>query len=190
MSAIPTDGVDHARLNCSTTANSTLGTMISLIADCSVPIDRLYSIQVWAFGCYQHLISNGTELSTHRVQITSIRPLRMGGVQVVGKFLSNSEITGFLAIFYSNMDRNAVHYYLVSKPPNKLNFKRVLGGKLSGQFAISIFATGEDNLPLPRAIGIPRIVKVKASQDLGKFIRILFECKRGIYLLQCLQCLS
>ena len=89
---------------------------------------------------------------------------------MTGKFLNDSEITGFLAIFYSTTEGNAVHYYLAFKLPNKLNFKHVFGDHVSGQFAVSIFATGEDNLPLPRAIGTPRIVNVKASQDPGKFI--------------------
>ena len=167
------DGVDDTTLNCSTTAESdfTTGT-ISLKANCSFPIDRVYSIQVWAFGCYQHLVSgNSAELSTHRVQVASIQPLRTGGVQVTGKFLNDSDITGYLAILYSTTE---VHYYHASKPPNKLNFKHVLGGHVSGQFAVSIFATGEDNLPLPRAIGTPRIVKVKAS---GKLIAVW---ERGI----------
>lgn len=171
------DGIDDTMLNCSTTvaeSDFTTGT-ISLTANCSFPIDRVYSVQVWAFGCYQHLVSgNSAELSTHRVQVTSIQPLRTGGVQVTGKFLNDSDITGFLAIFYSTTGGNAVHYHLASKTPNKLNFKRVFGDHVSGLFAVSIFATGEDNLPLPRAIGTPRIVKVKAS---GKFIAVW---ERGI----------
>ena len=179
MSAIPTDGVDHARLNCSTTADMTTETMISLTANnCSFPIDRIYSIHVWAFGCYQHLVSgNSAELSTHRVQVASIQPLRTGGVRVTGKFLNDSDITGFLAIFYSTTGGNAVHSHLASKTPNELNLQRVLGGHVSGPFAVSIFATGEDNLPLPRAIGTPRIVKVKASQDPGKLVAVW---ERGI----------
>ena len=89
---------------------------------------------------------------------------------MTGNFLNDSEITGFLTILYSTTGGNAVHYYHASKLPNKLNFTSVLGGHVSGQFAMSIFATGEGNLPLPRAIGTPRIVNVKASQDPGKFI--------------------
>ena len=169
LSAVPIDQVDHTTFNCSTAANTTLGAMISLTAVHSFPIDRVYSIQLWAFECYLHVVSNSVELSTHRVQITSVRPLRMGGVQVIGRFLNDSEVTGFLAIVYSTTGKDTVHYYFVSKPPNQLNFKTVLADHLSGRFIVSIFFIGADNLPLPRAIGVPMMVKLKPSRDPSKF---------------------
>ena len=161
--------MDHTTLNCSTTADTSTGTMISLSAACPFPVDRLYRVQVWAFGCYKHLVGNSVLLSTHRVQITSIQPLRMGGVQIIGKFLNNSETTGFLAVFYSATDKDVVYYYPVFKPPNQLKFKHVFGDHLSGRFAISIFVIDENSLPLSRAISTPRIVKVKAAQDPGEY---------------------
>ena len=86
---------------------------------------------------------------------------------MTGRFLNDSNVAGFLAIFYSDTDAD-VQYYLVPKPSNQLNFKNVLADHLSGWFAVSIFVIGKDNLPIPRAIGNPKIVKLKASKDPGK----------------------
>ena len=88
---------------------------------------------------------------------------------MTGRFLDDSEAAGFLIIFYSTAGKNAVHYYFVSKPPSQLNFKTVLADILSGRFAVSIFVIGTDNLPLPRAIGVPKMVKMKSSQDPSEF---------------------
>ena len=171
LSAIPMDGVDGLRLNCSTTTET--GTMISLIVGCLFPLDRIYSVNIWGFGCFQHSISDDIELSTHRVRINSIRSLRPGKLQITGIFLNGSEVAGFLAIVHSSRIDSDVRYYLVPKQPNQLNFKAVLPGLSSGLFAVSVFAVGKDNKPFHRAVGFPKNVTVKGSQKPGKTCIIL-----------------
>ena len=166
LSAIPMDDVDDRRLNCSTTTETT-GTMISLIVGCLFPVDRVYSVNIWGFGCFQHLVSDNVELNTHRVQISSIHFLRSRGVKVIGKYLNGSKVVGFLAIVYS-LRYADVRYYLVSKQSNQLNFEAVLPGLSSGLFAVSVFAVGKDNLPFHRAVGVPKNVTVKGSQKPSK----------------------